>query len=482
MGQNNKQRRAAKAKARQSRARATANQRGRDDARPTSGIDPNSGFGLGSFLGLDDPTAPAEPPPLDDRAADRAIAEYLATIHDPQAGPLAELQMLILHRPDPRSRTVSFRRTWHALRQMLSKVWQRGWLPMDLDRFFVRMPEAKQLGPLPRLVLRDLIADDIASHAKATIDGRILHQVETIEARVWWRERDVPMAARAKLLDTSHELPLDEVLAAGLTLLALLNTLGELPVICPPPGQAVPHRHGAAEVEERILERVRQLLAKAESTTFDAEAETFTAGAQALMARHSIDAAMLAATAPGGHDGPGSTRIYLHAPYEEQKMHLLSSIANANRCKSIWLTQLGCVSVVGFASDLLAVDALFTSLLVQGTSAMQRHGSQVDRYGRSRTRSFRSSFLSSFARGIGERLSAVTEDETTKAQAEAADRGQNLLPVLAARSDEVDAEFDRLFPDTVYRDRPVSYDAEGWHAGQKAAADAQLEYGGQLPG
>ncbi|MFC7722126.1 DUF2786 domain-containing protein [Nonomuraea recticatena] len=52
---------------------------------------------------------------------------------------------------------------------------------------------------------------------------------------------------------------------------------------------------------------MRALLAKAESTTYEAEAETFTSAAQSLMAKYSIDAAMLDAQpgggGPGGHPG-----------------------------------------------------------------------------------------------------------------------------------------------------------------------------------
>ncbi|MEE3919447.1 DUF2786 domain-containing protein [Micromonospora sp. BRA006-A] len=58
----------------------------------------------------------------------------------------------------------------------------------------------------------------------------------------------------------------------------------------------------------RMLDRVRALLAKAESTGYPAEAEAFTAKAQELMARHSIDAALLDAgpTGPAARVGCGS--------------------------------------------------------------------------------------------------------------------------------------------------------------------------------
>ncbi|MEP7036589.1 MAG: DUF2786 domain-containing protein, partial [Actinomycetota bacterium] len=44
-----------------------------------------------------------------------------------------------------------------------------------------------------------------------------------------------------------------------------------------------PAAHTRTAIDEKVLSRIRALLAKAESSTFPAEAETFTAGAQALM-------------------------------------------------------------------------------------------------------------------------------------------------------------------------------------------------------
>ena len=67
----------------------------------------------------------------------------------------------------------------------------------------------------------------------------------------------------------------------------------------PPPGGPVarPRPRRAGRSGSRMLDRVRALLAKAESTTFPAEAEALTGKAQELIARHSIDEALLAAAA-----------------------------------------------------------------------------------------------------------------------------------------------------------------------------------------
>jgi hypothetical protein len=227
------------------------------------------------------------------------------------------------------------------------------------------------------------------------------------------------------------------------------------------------------DVDERILARVRALLAKAESTSYPAEAETFTAGAQALMARHRIDRALLDATRPQQATGPIGRRIGIDNPYEAPKAMLLDAVAAANQCRTVWSKELGFATVVGHATDLDAVELLFTSLLVQATTAMTRQGAKKDAVGRSRTRTFRQSFLISYARRIGERLTETSDEQTRVAAAETG-RG-NLLPVLAARRSAVDEATATMFPDTVQKPIGGAYDGEGWTRGRAAADLANLQ-------
>ncbi|MGH3851670.1 MAG: DUF2786 domain-containing protein, partial [Pseudonocardiaceae bacterium] len=160
--------------------------------------------------------------------------------------------------------------------------------------------------------------------------------------------------------------------------------------------------------DERILEKVRALLAKAESTTFPLEAEALSAKAQELMARHAIDEAMAGAAQGGtGENVPTGVRLRVDDPYAGAKTLLLSVVASANRCRAVWSKSLGFSTIMGFESDLEFVKILYTSLLVQVTSAMVAAGPQVDLSGRSRTRSFRQAFLVAYANRIGERLRAA---------------------------------------------------------------------------
>jgi hypothetical protein len=197
-------------------------------------------------------------------------------------------------------------------------------------------------------------------------------------------------------------------------------------------------RDPAPLVEQRTLDRVRALLAKAESTEFPEEAEALTSRAQELMARHSIDDALLATAAPGLAE-PGQAsgrRLFIDSPYEA------------------------------------AVELLFTSLLVQATTALVRAGSRRDPYGRSRTRSFRQSFLTTYAQRIGERLAEAAD--AAERQAVADSPGTNLLPVLAARHRAVDDAVEEMFPEMTQHTVRSTHDREGWISGRAAADLATL--------
>jgi hypothetical protein len=219
-----------------------------------------------------------------------------------------------------------------------------------------------------------------------------------------------------------------------------------------------------------MLDRVRALLTKAESTEFNEEAEALTAKAQELMARHSIDYALLSAH-NGARDEPGGCRIGIDAPYELSKTLLLQMVAEANRCRAIWHKAPGFTTVVGFPVDLEAVELVYTSLLVQASRAMQQEGSRRDPYGRSRTRSFRQAFLDAFAIRIGQRLRTATTEVSLDMATESG--SANLLPVLAARTDVVDETMAKMFPAAGTTAVTVSNE-EGWNAGRAAADLATL--------
>ncbi|WP_114201410.1 DUF2786 domain-containing protein [Janibacter anophelis] len=358
------------------------------------------------------------------------------------------------------------------LTERVATAFEHGWQPIDLHRFVTRStkePAAALLG--------DAMAYHLRTFARATVDPDWWTQMEAIDATSWWPDHESYPAARG----ARDAWP--ETVRAAVELVATIWGVPRIEQIGPLPGHALPSSRGSSsQVDARVLERVRALLAKAESTTFEAEAETFTAGAQSLMARHSIDAALLAATAPTS-EGPGLRRVGVDNPYEAPKVSLLSGIASANSARAVWTKDLGYVTLIGHRDDLDAVETLFTSLLVQATAAMAQHGQRTDERGRSRTAAFRRSFLVAFAHRIGERLREVVDAEVaTVAGERAGTTGADLVPLLEERREAVDHAVDEHFPHLRAARATTVSDGEGWFSGQAAADRASLTGGGAVEG
>jgi hypothetical protein len=352
----------------------------------------------------------------------------------------------------------------------LSGVWTRGWQPVDVVRAARRGYGARHA----RIVV-DVIAAQMRGYAAATVDERWEAQLRDLGAEVWWARDDEYLSA----LGEREGLTRPELIHCFLQVLHVFSTCPQIQVLCPPPGLARRGSLGVAATggraaDPRQLERVRALLAKAESTSFAAEAEAYTAKAQELMARHSIDYALLSVGA-GVRDEPVGRRIGVENPYEAPKVLLLDAVAGANRCRAVWSSSFGFVTVLGFAADIDAVELLFTSLLVQATAAMTHAGSRRDAHGRSTTRSFRQSFLTAFAQRIGERLAAATKQATEQASRDLAGQpgADRLLPILASRDGAVGAMAEELFPDLVGRAVAVT-NRDGWASGRAAADQARL--------
>ncbi|MFK0291605.1 DUF2786 domain-containing protein [Streptomyces sp. NPDC090442] len=359
-----------------------------------------------------------------------------------------------------------------AAADAVHRCWTGGWQPADLERIVRR--EATDAAPAA-LVL-DAIAADAARRPRppgASQDPRWQAQLDRLDARVWWHRDPAYLDALAARRRTSRFETAYDVLGT----LRLLARLPRITPLLPPPAAAGPTGPGERPAP-RLLTRIRALLAKAEATTFAEEAEALSAKAQELMARHSIDEALLApAHGPRGApvaDGPTALRIGIEGPYEQGKALLLDAVAAANRCQAVWAAELGFSTVVGFPPDLEATELLHASLLLQATAAMQRAADDHHARGRSRrTRDFRQTFLVAYADRIRTRLAAATAAATAEAAAEPAAEDR-LLPVLAARELAVEETAGALFPDTApVRLRGIR-DTAGWHQGTSAADRAHL--------
>ena len=364
------------------------------------------------------------------------------------------------------------------IEQLLGGAWLGGWQPADLLRHATRELDKGD----DQLVAACIVDDARRALAGTAVHPRWAAQIDDIAATIGVGVPGVSGASTVTAAEQwrvgrarNGDTPLDATISVAL----LLMGLPRIEVLIPPPG-ADPNivdpalRRLRTEavtpegIDRKLLVRVRALLAKAESTTFPEEADSLTVKAQELMTRHSIDHAML-----HGHESehvPSARRIPVDDPYLMAKFELLSQIGHANRCRAVGYKQLGFATVIGFDIDLDIVELLFTSLLVQATAAMLAAGTQVDLDGRSTTRSFRQSFLVSFALRIGERLQAAAAATVQQAGEEI---GSALVPVLAEQEEAIETARDAVFPH-LRKVRSRATHAGGWDAGRAAADQADL--------
>ena len=121
------------------------------------------------------------------------------------------------------------------------------------------------------------------------------------------------------------------------------------------------------EAPDKLLDRVRKLLAKAEDESCTPpEAQALTAKAAELMAKYGIDRALLAAVRPET-DAPSSRLLDIDNPWGRVKAHLLCGLGSALRCQCIMLpVRTGLrIHMFGYASDIERTDVLYTSVLIQ---------------------------------------------------------------------------------------------------------------------
>ncbi len=473
MGKNNQQRRAAKRRARAAAAPRPAPSR--SDA--AHGAAPPGGSTAAAAAGGERyPLGDAAPPPSSTELAVQLIRAAAAAVGNPGALDDAVRDLVVFAgttgRADP---AVAERVVTSMLLERLSWLYENGWQPADVVHVVRARLGNRFVPPTAVLVAAHAVAQRASDRApRHWLDQlAVLTEVplDRVGSRDGWTVFDEWL--RANAWDAWHDVT---------TLLAHFLDRHPMHRIAPPPSswptrRAAPAPQsagpgGPAGHDPKKLATIRALLAKAEATTFAEEADAFTAKAQDLMTRYAIDEALLADTDDGIEIR--SRRVHVDNPYAEAKAQLLAAVGGVNRVKAIWDAEHAIVTIVGLPVDLELAEMLFTSLLVQATKSMTEAGAVTSAGHRlDRSPSFRRAFLLAYAQRIGERLA----DAGSRAQREeSAQRGAELLPVLARQSAAVEAEFVRLFPDTT-QGRAKQVDARGWNAGRAAADRAVLAKG-----
>jgi hypothetical protein len=224
------------------------------------------------------------------------------------------------------------------------------------------------------------------------------------------------------------------------------------------------------EASDRLLDRVRKLLAKAEGDgVTPPEAQALTAKAADLMAKYGIDRALLAAERPET-DRPTSRVLDIGHPWARVKAQLLCGLGSALRCQCVLLPAAGGgsrVHVFGYASDIERTDLLYTSVLIQMWHGLA--GARVPDWTRS-PRAWRRSWLLGFATAV---VSRVLAAEHTAARAAAdGESGARAALVLADRAQVVRRYVAQAYP--VTRTARVTYSGGGYRDGYAQGQRADI--------
>jgi hypothetical protein len=347
------------------------------------------------------------------------------------------------------------------------RLWANGWQPDELVRHVRRAS-----GTVAASVVAMAIVADAAHHDRM---GDAVHDS--------WRRQTDRVAAQC-----DHQPERDgwvaRWLAAGgdgvglpmvRAVLRELLSLPRLPTLMGPPGSTggvdVDLVDVDAEPSPKLL-TIRGLLAKAESTEFPAEAEAFTAKAQAMMIEARLDEATVRASSVRRRARAVSAiRLGIDEPYVASKQALLHVVAEANDVRCVFHRRVDLATLVGPVGQLTHVELLFTSLLIQVQSFLAADAADAPAGSHVRSRGYRSAFIFGFARRIGERLRDARDTSF-------AGVGTDVLPVLAADDRATDELFDRLVGRTTPIRSSAGNDVVGSIAGALAADRAALREAG----
>lgn len=225
---------------------------------------------------------------------------------------------------------------------------------------------------------------------------------------------------------------------------------------------------GLSAEQRRAQQRITGLLKKAESTTFEAEAESLVAKAQQLRQRYRIDHLPPTDSSAEAADVV-AVRIRLKAPWVRQQFLLLARVARANSCRSILSGSVGIASLVGHPDDVRHVAELFVSLNHQRDFFMRNSPGAEEAARTGHTAAYRRSFLYSYANRIGDLLTEATDDVAVTATEE-----KNVLPVLAFRDVAAEDAVGQLFPHTRGMSFGHEHHATGSADGVRAAERSHL--------
>jgi len=297
-------------------------------------------------------------------------------------------------------------------------VAQRGWDPHDLQHV---------LGPSSAVVLEK---------AAFQVPARV--QMDKVR-KAWLSYRP-----------SDYELSLASTLKER-TVTSWLDKLYGLPFLRDAEVIASPQPEFTDPKQKKMHEKIQALLAKAESTQFEDEADALIAKAQNLRQQYRIDSVL--EDLENSAEEIVALRVRISAPWVKHQHSLLCSVAYANGGTAVLLSDFGICTVMATRDDAEHIIDLFTSLNRQRAWFMKNSEGAKLAAADGETASYRRSFILAYATKIRELLhdanveaaqNTAADDDIDKQRAyEIVSRA---LPVLARRQAEAEDALHNLFP------------------------------------
>ncbi|MEV3873926.1 DUF2786 domain-containing protein [Streptomyces sp. NPDC049906] len=226
-----------------------------------------------------------------------------------------------------------------------------------------------------------------------------------------------------------------------------------------------------------LLGKVRSLLRKAENEAVtEEEARAYLTKATELMAKYGIEQAMLDDLA--APTGPLDRVVEVHPPYAKEMRRLLSSIAGAMRCRSVYpggKAHRLRVHLFGFEPDIQASEVLFASLRLQMLDGADRADRRYRPPGED-ARAYKRSWMLGFIREVTDRIGAAQETARSAAEREqegTGSAGRSVALVLADRSTVVAARLSDRYP-KLGKSRPTKFTGTGYWQGRIDGRQADI--------
>lgn len=228
-----------------------------------------------------------------------------------------------------------------------------------------------------------------------------------------------------------------------------------------------------------IISKIQKLLAKAESTTHEAEADAFFAKAQELMMAHAIseEALKSAGKQPTEEMVEVSVAIKEGQPATRMRQSFLGGVARAMNCRVLVFGGTGTCRVFGYKSEAEFTQLLYMSVELQSRAAVLRaiKSAKAEHdayYGKFRPGVWRRTFIEAYLSRVGDRIAQryAKADEThgTGTSIVLRDRGKMAAEWMASRY---------MVKEAKVRKRRVDYDWQAHDQGREAAANADISGG-----